>query len=105
MSLINDFRREMAQSITVQNVTAGGMYGPTYGSATTYRCHIKHEMKNIITNTGDAVVSSSQIYLDGHPSGISESSKINYGSKLIKILRVVRRFDDVGRAYATIVYT
>ena len=105
MSLADDFRDEMAQSITVQAVSSSGLYGPSYGAAVTYSCYVKYTIQNIIDSAGDAVVSTMQIYLDGHPAGITETAKINYGSRSPKILKIARPFGETGGAYATIIYT
>jgi hypothetical protein len=104
MSLADDFRGEMAQSITVQAVSSSGLYGPSYGAAVTYSCYVKFTVQNIIDSEGHSTITSMQIYLDGHP-GITETSKINYGSRSPKILKIARPFDEDGGAYATIIYT
>jgi hypothetical protein len=66
---------------------------------------VKYTIQNIIDSEGHSTISSMQIYLDGHPAGITETSKINYGSRSPKILKIARPFDETGGAYATIIYT
>lgn len=105
MSLAEDFRNEMAQSITVQAVSSSSLYGPSYGAAVTYSCYVKFTVKNVIDSEEHSTISTMQIYLDGHPAGITETSKINYGSRSPKILKIARPFDENGGAYATIIYT
>jgi hypothetical protein len=104
MSLAADFKDEMAQSVSIQAVASTDLYGPTYGPAVTYACHIKEQVKNIIDKNGTATVSSLQIYLDGHPA-VTDSAKITYGGKNPPILKIEKMWDEKGGAYATIVYT
>ena len=104
MTLANDFPDEMAQSVSVQAVVSTGLYGPVYGSAVTYACHVKEQVKNIIDKNGTAAVSSLQIYLDGHPP-VLDSAKITYGGKNPPILKIERKWDEKGGAYALIIYT
>lgn len=104
MSLVNDFKDEMAQSVSIQAVSSTGLYGPVYGSATSYACHVKERVKNIIDKNGTAAVSSLQIYLDGHPA-IADSAKITYGGKNPPILKLEKKWDEKGGAYATVIYT
>lgn len=104
MSLADDFPDEMAQSVSIQAVVSTGLYGPVYGSATSYACHCKEQVKNIIDKNGTAAVSSLQIYLDGHPS-VLDSAKITYGGKNPPILKIEKKWDEKGGAYATVIYT
>jgi hypothetical protein len=93
----------MAQSVSIQAVTDIGLYGPTYGPAMSYACYVKQEIKNIKDKDGNDVVSSCQFYLDGHPS-IGYDAKIAYGEAYQAILKIQKRFDEHGGAYATIIY-
>ena len=89
---------------TIQLVTVSGLYGPTYGTATTYAAHVKQSIKDIVDKNGKISVSSCQIYLDGFPS-IDYDSKLTYDSKNPPILKIKKIFNEVGGQYGTIVYT
>lgn len=104
MPLADDFPGEMAQSVSIQAVASTGLYGPTYGTATTYACYVKEAVKNIIDKNGTAAVSSLQIYIDGHPS-VLDSAKITYGGKNPPILKLEKKWDEKGGAYALVIYT
>jgi hypothetical protein len=103
-TLINDFYQEMTQSVTIQLVTASGLYGPTFGAASTYYAYVKQTIKDIIDKTGKAAVSSCQIYLDGF-AAIDYDSKLTYASKNPPILKIQKIFDEVGGQYATVIFT
>ena len=104
MSLLDDFRSEMAQTVSIQAVTSTGLYGPVWGTAATYACYVKSRVKNIKDKDGVDAVSSLQIYLDGHPV-ILDSAKITYGTVSPPILKIEKRFDERGGMYCTIIYT
>lgn len=104
MTLADDFLDEMAQSVSIQAVASTGLYGPTYGTAVTYACHVKEQVKNIIDKNGTAAVSSLQIYLDGHPA-VLDTAKITYGGKNPPIMKIEKKWDERGGAYATILYS
>jgi hypothetical protein len=104
MSLADDFEDEMAQSVSIQAVVSTGLYGPVYSAAVAYACHIKEQTKNIIDKNGTAAVSSLQIYLDGHPA-IADSAKITYGGASPPIMKIEKKWDENGVAYATVIYT
>lgn len=104
MSLADDFKDEMAQSVSIQAVVSNGLYGPVYGAAVAYACHVKESVKNIIDKNGTDAVSSLQIYLDGHPA-VTDSAKITYGGKNPPILKIEKKWDENGGAYATVIFT
>lgn len=105
MSLANDFKNEMAQSVTIELATGhDGWNKPTFGTGVAYSCHTKLKIRNIKDRNGNDAVSSCQIYLDAHPS-VSYDSRITYGSDHPVILLIRRQWDEKGGAYATIVYT
>lgn len=104
MSLIDDFRQEMAQSVSIQAVAGHDGYSPSYGTAVVYACYVKQAVKNIRKEDGTEAVSTLQIYLDGHPAILS-TAKITYGSVTPLVLKIEKRFDEEGGAYSTIIYT
>jgi len=104
MGLAADFRDEMAQSVSIQAVAGHDGYSPSYGTAVVYACYVKQAVKNIRKTDGTEVVSTLQIYLDGHPSILS-TAKITHGSATPLILKIEKRFDERGGAYSTIIYT
>lgn len=103
MSLKDDFKDEMAQSVTIANVTSSGLYGPTYGPGTAFPCHVKQELRTIKDQSGREAVSGAQIYLDGHPA-VGYDSKVTCGGTVATILKISRKFDERGRPYATVIY-
>jgi hypothetical protein len=104
MSLDDDFVQEMAQSVSIQALSAGGLYGPTYAAAVVYSCYAKQAVKNIRKDDGTDAVSSLQLYMDGHPAILS-TAKITYGSATPPILKIQKLYDENGGAYATVIYT
>jgi hypothetical protein len=105
MSLVNDFKAEMAQSVTIELATGhDGWNKPTFGTGVAYAAHVKPKIKNIKDSNGNDAVSSYQIYLDVHPS-VSYDSRITYGSDHPAILLIKRQWDEKGGAYSTIIYT
>lgn len=104
MSLLDDYRQEMAQSVSIQSISSNVLYGPTYGTAVVYACQAKSVIKNIKKDDCTDAVSSLQLYLDGHPS-ILNTAKITYGTANPPILKIQKVFDETGRAYCTIIFT
>jgi hypothetical protein len=104
MSLAQDFKDEMAQSVSIQAVAGHDGYSPSYGTAVVYACYVKQAVKNIRKDDGTEVVSTLQIYLDGHPAILS-TAKITYGSSTPLILKIEKPFDEKGGAYSTIIFT
>jgi hypothetical protein len=104
MSLINDFKDEMAQSVTIALASSHGLYGPAHGAGTVYAAHVKLKIKNIKDKNGNDAVSSCQIYLDKYPS-VEYDSKITYAGETPPIKLIQRQPDEKGNPYSTIVYT
>lgn len=104
MSLADDFPDEMAQFVSIQAVASTGLYGPIFGSAVTYACHVRQKIKRITDKNGDEATSSLQIYLDGWPS-VGYDSKITYCGANPPIKLIAQEPDEKGGAYATIIYT
>lgn len=104
MTLADDFPDEMAQSVSIQAVASTGLYGPVYGAAVTYACHVKEKIRRINDKNGVECISSLQIYLDKWPS-VNYDSKITYGGKNPPIKLISKNPDEDGNAYSTTIYT
>jgi len=104
MSLIDDFRDEMNQSVSIAAVESSGLYGPTYGEATVYSCYVEQEVVNIRDKNGEEAVSHCQIFLDGSVT-VGDTDQVTYDGESPPLLRVDARVDDRGNAYSTVVYT
>lgn len=78
MSLLSDFKSLMNVDITVQNVSSGGLYEPTYDTPTVYKCYISNDVNIIHKDVGKNFEYSAKIYLDGNVN-ISKNSKITIG--------------------------
>ena len=104
MSLIDDFRDEMNQSVSIAAVSSNGLYGPTYGEATAYSCYVEHGVVNIRDKNGEEAVSHCQIFLDGSVT-VNDTDQVTFGTETPILLRVDASVDDRGTAYATVIYT
>lgn len=106
MTLADDFKDEMAQSVSIAAWASNDGYSDTYGSATSYSCHVKSKMKNVAKSDGTVAVSTLQIYLDGAVT-VTERAKIVFGINTIKILAIGTIYDAVtpSSVYATVIYS
>lgn len=103
MSLLSDFKSLMNVDITVQNVSSGGLYEPTYDTPTVYKCYISNDVNIIHKDVGKNFEYSAKIYLDGNVN-ISKNSKITINDKTPIILGIDDVYDENGNIYAKIVY-
>jgi len=104
MSLIDDFRAEMNQSVSIAAVSSNGLYGPTYGTPIVYSCYVEKEVVNIRDKNGVEVVSHCQIFLDGSVT-VNDTDQVTFAGETPPLLRVDMSVDDRGTAYSTVVYT
>ena len=106
MTLIEDFKDEMAQSATISTFKSNDGYADSYNTAATYACAVQHKVKNITKEDGTVAVSTMQIYLDGVVS-VSARDKVVYGEIQINVLAVGTDYDieNPAEVYSKVIYS
>jgi len=104
MSLIDDFRDVMNQSVSIAPFVSQGLYGPTYGTAVSSPCYTEEDNKVVVDLQGKEAVSTCQIFVDGAVT-VAPMDKITYDSKTPVLLRLEKNFDEKGNMYAVVIYT
>jgi hypothetical protein len=106
MTLIEDFKDEMVQSVTISTFKSNDGYADSYNTAATYACAVEHKVENITKEDGTVAVSTMQIQVDGAVS-VSERDKVVYGGVQLKVLAVGTEYDIEFplEIYAKVIYS
>jgi hypothetical protein len=103
MSLVDDFREFMTETVTIQPFVSNTGYKDTYGTGVDYPCEIQYKIVTITKADGSLAVSTAQIFLDGSVT-VSERDKVIFYGQSPKIQRIERN-REFGEAYDVILYT
>lgn len=113
MRAVTLFAHLMSSSVSVQARTGLDRYGmPTYGAATSYRCHVSSKRRLVRDERGQEVVSSQAVYLASSVA-VEPTAKVTLstgdvgstaaGALSPDIITVDRRFDESG-AHHTVLF-
>lgn len=106
LRMIARWRHMMSSRVTIANLTGRDAQAkPTFGSATTYQCHLSRKRRLVTNMLGNAIDSGQAIYLDNSVA-VEPTSRVTLSSGDIgsteasalnpKIISVERRFDQSG---------
>jgi len=106
MALEQDFLEWFNQTVTIEPFTGVNAYGePQYGTAVQYSAFVQQKPKLVRAATGQEVVSTAQVYLDGMVSvGVQDRITLLGGSQPV-ILSVEALPDETGAVHHRVVNT
>ena len=106
MTLIEDFKDEMAQSVTISSYSSNDGYKDSYGTAVISACAVEHKVENITKEDGTVAVSTMQIQVGGAVS-VSARDNVVYGGVTLKVLAVGTEYDieAPSEIYAKVIYS
>jgi len=106
MALEQDFLEWFNQTVTIEPFTGVNTYGePQYGDPVQYSAFVQHKTKLVRDRTGQEVVSTAQVYLDGSVDvGIQDRITLPEGSQPV-ILSIEVLPDETGSTHHKVVNT
>lgn len=106
MTLLDDFRDEMQQSVMIQPFARNDGYKDIFGEGTNYACTVSRKISQITKADGSIGITTMQIYLDGLVV-VTSKDRITFAGVSPKILKVQPDYDieTPDEVYSTIVYT
>jgi hypothetical protein len=106
MTQIEDFKDEMAQSVTIYPFSSNDGYKDSYGTGVAYACAVQHKVKNVIKEDGTAAVSVMQIYLDGAVT-VAARDKVVYGGATIAVIAIGTDYDieNPSEIYSKVIFS
>jgi hypothetical protein len=103
MSLSDDFREELNQTVLIESYLGNDGNDDIYSEGTNYDCYVQERAKVIRDRNNNEVVSMAQIDLDGTVV-VNSLDRITYDGRSWPIQQISKPVDEVGYPYATIVY-
>ena len=105
MSLIDDFKDEMAQIVTIYPYQSNNGWGDQYGDGVSYPCAVCHRKIEVKRKGGDSFVSSLQIHLDKSVA-VSARDKVEFDGEILVVLDVSTEYDieEPSEIYARVIY-
>ena len=106
MTLVDDFREEMQQSVMIQPFVRNDGYKDTYGEGASYACTVSRKISQITKADGTIGVTTMQIYLDGEVV-VTAKDRITFAGVSPKILKVAPDYDieNPDEVYSTTIFT
>jgi hypothetical protein len=106
LTLLEDFKDEIALSVTIQPFVSSDGFKDTYGAAQIYLCMVSYKIQNIIKEDGIVGITTMQIFVNANVS-VSKRDKITFNGFSPKVLKIQPNYDieHPTEIYSVIIFT